>query len=298
MKNFCFLLVILCFRTTINIPIKENPIFLTNNSYPFVLSTLDDYFYVITKGKDFKIDKISGDIYNISENNLDRQNYIYIFDNSNNNYIFYSNKYYEIIYNPFISYKEIIISSKPQDGNGNGGNNMHNVGSIAKDNDFIIYGYDNNNLIFSSKSREFRAQQHITNINEKLSCKFAGGEIYVCFMIINNNLNVNCLKYQIFQNSTQDSLTIDTNTQGWAYNSITSFGIFDIDKNKINTKLFCRKVIGQYTINCKFWQVYWENEKCKSNTLGEGDMILSTSGDFTENNCYFSEYNYYSIGGT
>ena len=188
MKNFCFLLVILCFRTTINIPIKENPIFLTNNSYPFVLSTIDDCFYVITKGKDFKIDKISGDIYNISENILDSQNYIYIFDNSNNNYIFYSNKYYEIIYNPFISYKEIIISSKPQDGNGNGGNNMHNVGSIAKDNDFIIYGYDNNNLFFSSKSREFRAQQYITNINEKLSCKFAGGEIYVCFMIINTVL--------------------------------------------------------------------------------------------------------------
>ena len=291
MKNFCFLLVILCFRTTINIPIKENPIFLTNNSYPFVLSTLDDYFYVITKGKDFKIDKISGDIYNISENILDSQNYIYIFDNSNNNYIFYSNKYYEIIYNPFISYKEIIISSKPQDGNGNGGNNMHNVGSIAKDNDFIIYGYDNNNLFFSSKSREFRAQQHITNINEKLSCKFAGGEIYVCFMIINNNLNIRCLTYQIFQNSNQDSLTLDDNTQSWAYNSISSFGIFDIDKNKINTKLFCRKKIDQYTINCKFWQVYWENERCKSNTLGNGDMILSTSGDFTEKNCYFSQFN-------
>ena len=102
---------------------------------------------------------------------------------------------------------------------------------------------------------------------------------------------INCLKYQIFQNSIQDSLTIDTNTQGWAYNSITSFGIFDIDKNKINTKLFCRKVIDQYTIKCKFWQVYLESENCKSNILGNDDMILSTSGDFTEKNCYFSQFN-------
>ena len=184
-----FLFFLLFFQ--INSQIINNPCFLVESSYPFLLSTpTDDYYYMVISGESLKINKESNNVADSEDTMTYTSDFIYIFDNSNNNYIFYSNKYYEIIYNPFISYKENIINPKPQDGNGNGVNNMHNVGSIAKDNDFIIYGYDNNNLFFSSKSREFRAQQHITNINEKLSCKLVGGEMYVCFMIIINNLNV------------------------------------------------------------------------------------------------------------
>ena len=98
MKNFCFLLIVLFAQIQINIQIIENPKLLVNSSNPVVLSTTDDYYYVITKGKNLKIDKESGDIYNISENSFTNTNYIYISDNSNNNYLYYSNKYYKIYF--------------------------------------------------------------------------------------------------------------------------------------------------------------------------------------------------------
>ena len=69
MKYFSFLLLFFFVQTQINIQIKENPILLINSSYPFVLSTTDkNFYYVITKGYSMKVNKESGDIYNISEN--------------------------------------------------------------------------------------------------------------------------------------------------------------------------------------------------------------------------------------
>ena len=208
MKNFCFLLIVLFEQIPINTQIIENPKLLVNSSNPFVLSTTDDYYYVITKGKNLKIDKESGDIYNISENSFTSQNYIYISDNSNNNYIYYSNIYYKIINNPFISYErikedleslnivfenrlrfrnlpetlpagEILIIE----------NGMTNVGSIAKDSESIIYGYNNNFLKFSSLSKECTATLKIEKINDKLSCKLIYDDYYICAMIINSKLN-------------------------------------------------------------------------------------------------------------
>ena len=110
MKNFCFLLIVLFIQTLTqnNTLIKVNPIFLANNENPFVLSTTDAYYYVITKGTNLKIDKKSGDIYNTSENFFINKNYIYIFDNSNNNYVYYSKEYYKIIYEPFILFEKFV----------------------------------------------------------------------------------------------------------------------------------------------------------------------------------------------
>ena len=178
MKKFCFLLVILFDKTITNIQIKKNPITLTNNENPFVLSTPDDdYYYVITKGKDLKINKESGDIDTIKVNSLTDSDYFYIFENSNNHYVYNSSKYYKIIYNPFISYEEISVNAKPQTSELDESSFiMTNVGSIAQDKDkeFIIYGYYKNYLLFSGKSREYCAYEKIKendSLNKKLSCK-------------------------------------------------------------------------------------------------------------------------------
>ena len=81
MENNDFLLLILFIQTIsqVNIPIKDNPIFLTDHENPFVLSSTDDldYYYVITKGINLKINKKSGDIYNQSDNSFTSSNYIY-----------------------------------------------------------------------------------------------------------------------------------------------------------------------------------------------------------------------------
>ena len=115
MKYFSILLLFFFVQTQINEQIKENPILLIKSLYPFVLSTTDEnFYYVITKGYSMKVDKESGDIYNISENFLNNSNYIHIFDHSYNNYIYYSDVYYEIIYNPFISFNRTIVYSALQ----------------------------------------------------------------------------------------------------------------------------------------------------------------------------------------
>ena len=105
MKKIIFLFIVFIIRT--NSQIKENPIFLVNSSNPFVLSTNDNYYYyIITKGKSLKINKESGNIANITTNDFTNSDYINIVDNSYNNYVYYSGKYYKIKNEPFISYEE------------------------------------------------------------------------------------------------------------------------------------------------------------------------------------------------
>ena len=85
-----------------NSHIKNNPIeLLTSISKPLapiVLSSTDNYYYIITSGIDLKIDKDSGDIINKTINNIISSNYIYHVDNSNNNYIYNSIYYYKITF--------------------------------------------------------------------------------------------------------------------------------------------------------------------------------------------------------
>ena len=59
------------------------------------------------------------------------------------------------------------------------------VGSIAKDNDFIVYGYTKNNnyLSFSSNLQYYYASTGVSDINEQLSCKFIKDENYICATI-------------------------------------------------------------------------------------------------------------------
>ena len=87
MKKLYFFIFIFLF-TRINLKIKENPIFLVEAENPFVLSTNDDYYYVMTKGKSLKIEKESGVIINITDNQFSSSEIFFnIIEYSNNNYI-------------------------------------------------------------------------------------------------------------------------------------------------------------------------------------------------------------------
>ena len=76
------------FFIRINSQIKENPIFLVEAENIFVLSTNDDYYYVLTTNKDFKIKKESGDIETISNNTFNISDYKYLEDKAYNNYLY------------------------------------------------------------------------------------------------------------------------------------------------------------------------------------------------------------------
>ena len=163
MKNFYFFLISIFVQILNNQQIIENPIQLSNTENPLVLSTNDDdYYYVIAKGKSLKIHKESGNTSDISDNEFTSSNYIHLFDNSNNNYIYNSNKYFEIKYNPFFSFEEITVNSKSQISSVLTA--MTIVGSIAQNNEFIVYGYCDDQIHFSSKSREYRASYDLNYV--------------------------------------------------------------------------------------------------------------------------------------
>ena len=95
MKKLYFFLFIVFFIRT-NSQIKKNPIFLVEAENIFVLSTNDDYYYVLTTNKDFKIKKESGDIETISNNTFNISDYKYLEDKAYNNYLYKhtNNEYY------------------------------------------------------------------------------------------------------------------------------------------------------------------------------------------------------------
>ena len=279
MKKIFLLFIIFFIRT--NSQIKENPIFLVNTTNPFVLSTNDNYYYVITKGKSLKINKESGNIENITINDFTNSNYIYIVDNSYNNYIYYSNKYYHIIYEPFISYEEITIHSEQISGESN---NMIVLGGIEKDNDFIVYGRSeiDSYLLFSKKSQQYSASIRIENINDKLSCKLIEEENYICVMITNDILNIFWLNYNIHPDEPlQDSLT--TYNFKEFQNTILSLGLYDTGDSHV--KLLCGVYNQSIITQCKFFEI--EN----SYFFGDNNIVFNATKYFNEKNCSLSQFN-------
>ena len=286
MKKFYFLFIILFFR--INSQIKENPKFLVESKNPYVLSTNDNYYYVMTLGKSLKINKESGEIEkNINNNYKDSNYYFYFEDKSYNNYLFYSNKYYQIIYNEFISFKEIEVKTESEFMIKT---EMTKVGSIAKNNDFIIYGYRDKYLLFSGKSRYYRAYATINNINEKLTCKFISDNNYICATIINYKLEIHCLEYIIKYNPRDDYLLFYEAKKTLRYTSVSGYGLYDTKWN--NIKILCRK--SSQKIECGYLEItiYTGFSRGYSyNLLGDEKIVFISSNVFTENNCYYSRFN-------
>ena len=284
MENFYFLFIILFLQT--NSQQKINPIHLIENEYPFVLSSTDDYYYVITKGKSLKIQKESGKIIDLRDQNIfNSQDYVYITDNLNNNFLYYQHKYYNIIYAPFISFKQITnVNSK-----GSNAPSMIRVGGIAQNNNtFIVYGYTNDNnrqLLFSSIPQNNRDNIENLKLIDSLSCKFIEGDYYVCGMIINSNLQINILKYHFDSDSSNKSFTLISDIDSYVFNSLTSLGIYDTDKK--NIKLLCAKKLNS-TILCKFFIIINDN---KLEMIEKDFLLLITTNNFNENNCYLSQFN-------
>ena len=178
MKRFNFLFIILFIH--VNSQIKNNPISLGVGQYPFVLSSSDDYYYVITKENCWKILKEYGNITNTQTQNVfSSSEYIYVTDNSNNNYLYFPKIYYEIKLEQFISFIPIQTGQKPHNAP-----KMKRVGGIFQNNHLIFYGYSNDkDLIFSNVPQKNRNYITGLRVNDNMSCKFIEGEDYICAMI-------------------------------------------------------------------------------------------------------------------
>ena len=276
MRTFLLILIILLIQNNSQIIIE--PIILIESQNPFVLSSFDNYYYVITSGKSLQIEKETGNIINSESNNIP-SSFINIVTNSNDNFVYYSGKYYEINYNPFISFND--ISMKPQAKYA-----MYkdivikNVGSIALNDDFVIYGYSEKLLIFSSKSRDnFFTYSFTENFDEPLSCKFIKDQDFICAMNINSKLILDCFKY----NSLLDKYGRQKSLN---FNSISIFGLYDTGEN--NIKLLCKK--SGITIQCNFLLISFEDNKSKFDLLEEENIKFTMKETWSEKNCYFSVF--------
>ena len=163
---------------------------------------------------------------------------------------------------------------------------MKSIGGISQDNEFIIYGYSSNKLIFS-KNFGNCTEVEINNINQQLSCKFIEGETFICAMIINFALDISLFKYHIdILLSSDNSLTKYNNPNYLTYDSISSFGLYDTDNNYI--KLLCQK--NNQSIYCNFLEIIM-NDQYSFVIKSNDNLVFTTANGFTEKNCYFSLFN-------
>ena len=283
MENSYFLFIILFIH--INSQQKINPIHLIKDKYPFVISTTDNYYYVIAKEKCLKIQKETGNTINARESKIiNSQNYVYITDNSNNNYLYYQYGYYNIIYDPFISFVQINVNPKPPKTP-----NMKRIGGIAQNESFIIYGYTKDSirqLVFSSIPENNRNIVDDIKLIDKLSCKFIEGDLFICAIIINNNLHLHILKYYFDSVSSNNTFILVTDLDTYVYNSFSSLGLYDTDKNDI--KLLCSKKLDTL-IQCRFIKI--KNNPIIIQLIGNYYLIFTTTYNFDEKNCYLSQFN-------
>lgn len=286
MVKLLFLFIVLLIRT--NSQIIENPIFLFETKYPFALSTDDeeDDYYIITEGKSLQIDKDTGEIIDIKNNTFIISEYVYILDKSYTNYLYNmnSNNYYEIIYNPFISYQEIAQSNSDFDYP-----NMIKIG-VLQDNNFIIYGYNYNFLIFLDISHRYSATVQIYYSIKQLTCKLIENEIFICAMIKNgeeNKIYIETFKYINSQGSLKVNMFNNYYNYYQSNSNIYSFSLYDTDMYDL--KLLCLK--NEQNIQCKFFEIAITDTHSSFQILGDENLVFEIYNDITEKNCYITKFN-------
>ena len=268
--------------------IINNPICLAEAKYPIVLSTPDDdYYYLITNTKNMKIKKGTGELVKENEETIGNlSEYIYIADNQNNNFLINNNcKCYKINYDNFLTLTQITIDSLKFEGQ----DEVKIMGSIARDEDFIIYGYYKDDIFFSSKSQQKYSLLSRDNFDKiKITCKFLEDEFYICARNINNIIHLNILKYHIeFEDgNTRNSLSFYS--QGdLEYETIDEIYLYDTPHNRI--KIICIKI--SQNIKCDFLRILDFGEEQENYELFNTNKMNFNTNYFSENNCYFSEFN-------
>ena len=187
--------------------------------------------------------------------------------------------------NDIISYESISINSM----NFDLAAEVKIKGSISQENDFIIYGYYKSELFFSSKSQESHFLLDISdvgNIKDILTCKYIGGEDFICSMIADNKVKFIFLKYHI-------------NNQ--PYNSLTKYplilfmeevsNVLLYDTSEANIKLICLED-SEY-LECGFFYIanYAVSQNYIFKLIGNFYANFDISNDFSENNCQLTEFN-------
>ena len=232
---------------SITVCIILNPIYLVESMHPILLYTdNNDYHYLITSGRCLKISKESGTVVEVAKFMNYGDKYISIYDNSYNNYLYIenTNEYYYIVSEPFCSYNKTkmvsMTSIKMED--------IIKEGSIALDNDFIIYGKSTGgHLFFLRGLKGSICYKQIEKSIYSLSCKYIKDNEFICVMIINSGLRMVLLEVNfLYQGEKYCTLEIILDIEENSENE--KIALFDTDIN--NIKILCGK--KKHMPNAKF----------------------------------------------
>ena len=274
MSKLYFLCILIFIE--IKTDIINNPLHLDNRQYPFLLSISDnDYNYLITSGKSFQINTTNG-LINETKNTISfPPNSILIKDKSNNNYLYDSNNFYKIDYKDFISFNPIPKGSEIT----NPSSSIIIIGSIAKENNFIIYGLSDNKLFFSNNFEKIFVSEKL--FNPKLSCKFIEEEEFICAKIEEDKIKIILLNFNIKEEKYFDIFHVEEIN----FEIFIDLALYDTSKN--NIKYLCG--YNGESVDCLFLECGHPSEPYIKFFLEQ--KINFNYNFFSQINCYFSEFN-------
>ena len=125
------------------------------------------------------------------------------------------------------------------------------------------------------------------NIVKGMSCKFIEDNHFICGIIVGSKLDIYDFlidNVDIYIDIAETLLSVEL-FEYLSCDSFSSLGLYDTDKN--NIKLLCRQ--RNQEINCYFIKITI-NEESSIELIGDENIVFTTSNDFTEKNCYFSEF--------
>ena len=221
MWSFQNLLFIIIFLVLVSKgDIINNPVLVTDHANPIIFQD-DNYYYIYTSGEFVKLSKTTGEKITTSLFGIYTSPYVWITDQSNNNYIFSKNAMYKV--NIPNSYNSV---TKPQIEYPSSYNFIGYLketkydstlsiagclASIVQD-EIIIYGKTaTSKIIFSFLKKPVSYSVDLINnfpsIEDKMSCKVISNGEYICAIISNNKVYI-CLFAYVIKNQDENEMSI------------------------------------------------------------------------------------------
>ena len=265
--------------------IIENPkLIISNFKYPIIFNGNNNYYNIITSGKIYTIEKLTGNQIYINNSDTYNSPYFLCADESENYYL-YSNKiYYNINLNSFF---EIINMNKGTTFKFDSGTEYvgcikQNEYDIINNQELIFYGEKSNRLYFYYIKKNFEnGALSVKNFNKKISCKLIKHTNYICAHINNNKIIISLINLKIVANKFSD-ITGDTYSNVINNNDNSDYVIL-FNTNIYNHKILCYNIKEKNEIKC--FKIEFKDKKFTGS-----DLNINFNVSLNENNCYISRF--------
>ena len=279
------LLVIILLFSVSKEDIIENPkLIISNFQYPIIFNGNNNYYNIITSGKIYTIEKLTGNQIYINNSDTYNSPYFLCADESENCYL-YSNKiYYNINLNSFF---EIINMNKGTTFKFDSGTEYvgcikQNEYDIISNQELIFYGEKSNRLYFYYIKKDFgNGALSVKNFNKKISCKLIKDTNYICAHINNNKIIISLINLKIVANKFSD-ITGDTYSNVINNNDNSNYVIL-FNTNIYNHKILCYNIKEKNEIKC--FKIEFKDKKFTGS-----DLNINFNVSLNENNCYISRF--------